>query len=88
LARKLAHYPARKCRKKDDTSIEVQFHRIKYQACLISCFKYMDKQMRILLRFKIRHDEYFVAVLPRETSTGFAQAGDGFAIRFPVVSKA
>jgi hypothetical protein len=48
----------------------------------------MDKQMLILLRFKIRQNEYFVAVLPRETYTGFAQAGDGFAIRFPVVSKA
>jgi len=48
----------------------------------------MNKQVRILLHFKIRQNEYFVSVLPRETWAGFAQAGDGFAIRFPVVSKA
>jgi hypothetical protein len=48
----------------------------------------MDMQVRILLRFNIRQDEYLVAVLLGETCTGFAQAGDGFAIRFPVVSKA
>src|SRR5260370_40590388 len=41
----------------------------------------------ILTSLKVWRNGYFVEVLPSETCTGFAQAGDGFAIRFPVVSK-